>query len=1309
MKHFKANSMENKPSRSSWGKRLAAYVLSVLVLANPVVPALADILSNSTIEQDFRDNPLYIPAESSSYQFRTPAFIEWPSSNTQSLESVYQQLIQEHTPAISAPTYVPIGVGDITTIIPTYTRYNYIGTPAVQARYVRAQMVSLLGRNIFKYTSETAQLNALYNNAIRHMKTSGAPKYGEKLNLDQEASGLANDLIWPELRTINGKPVIVPVVYLTAGTVAQYRVTSTEQEIAGNASFGNLTVYNSDLKADRDSFLDIANDLRLTNSTLTSEGALKITAGGHFDNASSIINTKGDLAIGAKSIRNRTIVYRYDLGHEQGTRYGEIADLGATEGSVVLTAHDDIVFEGANANASNGGITLDAGGDIKIGTQELHTVSTNRYGNGKETRSQISFLQSHITAEDTIKLMADGEIILDAAEIVSDKGHIELLAGLGITVINASEEYRSQAKGKFGKKTTVEESAYQTVALRSILNAGQGVTLSSAFGDITLQAADINTTSGTSVNAKNGSVNMLMTVETDHYSYNSVKEGTFTTTVINKGHSIETGISNSIVGGFSVEALNGINIQYEGDHDLDFTQPGALDAQLDDIVRMNPEAMGWIDVVRTHESVNWSEVSLEHREWYDKNTSLSPAFAAVVAIAVAVATQGAAAGLAGSITGSLGTVGSTAFVSGAVNAGVTSFISQASLAVANGAVDGDISGALEDFASDETLKSIGVSMLTAGVLAEIDASFFGEISPDKVDTSLFYDATDKLSLTGQAAQAVTHSVVQSGIRTLANGGDWSDFGEGFVQSVAQQGINSFGKHMAGKIKGAFDNSPESMDVALKYISHAGVGCIMGSATASLSGSGAESGCASGAGGAVVGELIGSAFRNTEKAKEANEKLTEFMKEHGLTDPSQVTQDIIDQATNDIGQTVDGLLDLQQRGINLARFGSALAAFVAGADAEGINIAEATGKNAAENNALFLIPAAIFLLKAVDIALTAKEYHDLAEDLASTDDNAEKEKILLDFFGEKGTEFTSGLLLEAAAKELVKRFIPGKTTFEVIVDFLKEHGVFPRKYVDQLKNWYTKRLARQCFVAGTLIHTQQGLKPIETLKVGELVLTKNDSSGHQTWKPIAQTFVNQNKEIYQLNILDEKGNLESLGTTKEHPFWVKDIGWMPVSELKKGDQLTSSSGHDLTVFSVVTTGEFKTTYNFEVEEYHTYFVGDVGVWVHNQCKIEVVAGKNIKSHYLDHKKLLEDITGKKYPKWKQSNNGEEFLGDLSNLIDDGEIVKIGETTFSKGQPVAQVYDGKGITLVLKENGEYWTLLESGVGRSKALLDAISRGN
>jgi hypothetical protein len=74
------------------------------------------------------------------------------------------------------------------------------------------------------------------------------------------------------------------------------------------------------------------------------------------------------------------------------------------------------------------------------------------------------------------------------------------------------------------------------------------------------------------------------------------------------------------------------------------------------------------------------------------------------------------------------------------------------------------------------------------------------------------------------------------------------------------------------------------------------------------------------------------------------------------------------------------------------------------------------------------------------------------------------------------------------------------------------------------------------------------------------------------------------------------------TTAEHPFYVLGKSWIPAALLEVGDLLSSHDGEWLPVEGVADSGEVTTVYNFEVEEYHTYFVGreDWGfsVWVHN---------------------------------------------------------------------------------------------------------------
>jgi hypothetical protein len=50
----------------------------------------------------------------------------------------------------------------------------------------------------------------------------------------------------------------------------------------------------------------------------------------------------------------------------------------------------------------------------------------------------------------------------------------------------------------------------------------------------------------------------------------------------------------------------------------------------------------------------------------------------------------------------------------------------------------------------------------------------------------------------------------------------------------------------------------------------------------------------------------------------------------------------------------------------------------------------------------------------------------------------------------------------------------------------------------------KKMTASGFVAGTLVHTDKGLVPIEQLKVGDMVLSKHESGeGEQAYKPVVR--------------------------------------------------------------------------------------------------------------------------------------------------------------------------------------------------------------
>ncbi|MFJ4968350.1 hypothetical protein [Streptomyces sp. NPDC088755] len=96
-----------------------------------------------------------------------------------------------------------------------------------------------------------------------------------------------------------------------------------------------------------------------------------------------------------------------------------------------------------------------------------------------------------------------------------------------------------------------------------------------------------------------------------------------------------------------------------------------------------------------------------------------------------------------------------------------------------------------------------------------------------------------------------------------------------------------------------------------------------------------------------------------------------------------------------------------------------------------------------------------------------------------------------------------------------------------------------------------------------------------------------------------------------------------------------------------------------------------------------------------------AGKNFKAHYLKHKELLEDVLGKKYPKWKY-DEGATFLVDLLEMIRSGKFKYEGIGTLNRDSGPGLIFRGQGLTLVLKAPGEFWTLLKSGTGMDKAIV-------
>ena len=186
-----------------------------------------------------------------------------------------------------------------------------------------------------------------------------------------------------------------------------------------------------------------------------------------------------------------------------------------------------------------------------------------------------------------------------------------------------------------------------------------------------------------------------------------------------------------------------------------------------------------------------------------------------------------------------------------------------------------------------------------------------------------------------------------------------------------------------------------------------------------------------------------------------------------------------------------------------------------------------------------------------------------------------------------------------------------------------------KYGKTVRN-IAKKIPCGCFLAGTLIFTDTCQKAIEEIQVGDKVWAYNDTAGNYALKKVVSLLRYVRDSVYNIRIGEE-----TIQATADHPFFISGH-WLRIAELKVGDSVKTYDGSNLAIEQITVALGRTTVYNFEVEDYHRYYVSHTKVLVHNNGPCDDTPDKPNKFHGNDSKSTapretytIEDDNGKPY--------------------------------------------------------------------------------
>lgn len=133
----------------------------------------------------------------------------------------------------------------------------------------------------------------------------------------------------------------------------------------------------------------------------------------------------------------------------------------------------------------------------------------------------------------------------------------------------------------------------------------------------------------------------------------------------------------------------------------------------------------------------------------------------------------------------------------------------------------------------------------------------------------------------------------------------------------------------------------------------------------------------------------------------------------------------------------------------------------------------------------------------------------------------------------------------------------------------------------------------CFPVGTVVHTNNGLLPIEGVTTTELLWTVNELTGERELKPIKQ--IHRRTTLTMMLVELDNGTLFEV--TPDHRF-LTNGQWREICALKPGAELENIVGGVMKIKNIESMIRNAVVYNFSVQDNENYFVTNDGILVHN---------------------------------------------------------------------------------------------------------------